>query len=159
MRIRSLAFLRNGEGSRFLRNRSIQGTSQLWSNYHHCCDWNLNRRLPWTEKETYKQRKFSSSVHLAEVSYTERSPCLTSVLDIFRWWSLSSKLYVPVDVATIKLINSNTWKLSRCYIAFPHFRFIHSFIHSRIYITPLQGNYSEVLPTPARSKRTVFNWL
>ena len=35
--------------------------------------------------------------------------------------------------------------------------FIHSFIHSRIYIAPLQGNYSEVLPTPARSKRTVFN--
>src|SRR6218665_2441711 len=31
----------------------------------------------------------------------------------------------------------------------------HSFIHSRIYIAPLQGNYSEVLPTPARSKRTV----
>src|SRR6218665_699091 len=31
------------------------------------------------------------------------------------------------------------------------------FIHSRIYIAPLQGNYSEVLPTPARSKRTVFN--
>jgi len=30
---------------------------------------------------------------------------------------------------------------------------IHSFIHSRIYIAPLQGNYSEVLPTPARSKR------
>ena len=28
----------------------------------------------------------------------------------------------------------------------------HSFIHSRIYIAPLQGNYSEVLPTPARSK-------
>src|SRR6218665_3369272 len=35
--------------------------------------------------------------------------------------------------------------------------FIHSFIHSRIYIAPLQENYSEVLPTPARSKRTVFN--
>src|SRR6218665_977094 len=33
---------------------------------------------------------------------------------------------------------------------------IHSFIHSRIYIAPLQGNYSEVLPTPARSKRTVL---
>src|SRR6218665_2615659 len=27
--------------------------------------------------------------------------------------------------------------------------FIHSRIHSRIYIAPLQGNYSEVLPTPA----------
>src|SRR6218665_969743 len=36
---------------------------------------------------------------------------------------------------------------------------IHSFIHSRIYIAPLQENYSEVLPTPARSKRTVFNLL
>ena len=33
-----------------------------------------------------------------------------------------------------------------------------SFIHSRIYIAPLQGNYySEVLPTPARSKRKLFN--
>src|SRR6218665_2262446 len=28
----------------------------------------------------------------------------------------------------------------------------HQFIHSRIYIAPLQGNYSEVLPTPARQK-------
>jgi len=32
------------------------------------------------------------------------------------------------------------------------------FIHSRIYTAPLQGNYSEVLPTPAWSKRTVCNW-
>src|SRR6218665_678756 len=31
-----------------------------------------------------------------------------------------------------------------------------SFIHPRIYIAPLQGNYSEVLPIPARSKRTVL---
>ena len=32
----------------------------------------------------------------------------------------------------------------------------HSFIHSRIYIAPLQGNYSEVLQTHAQSKRTVI---
>ena len=32
-----------------------------------------------------------------------------------------------------------------------------SFILSRIYVAALQGNYSEVLPTPARSKRTVVN--
>src|SRR6218665_301582 len=32
-----------------------------------------------------------------------------------------------------------------------------SFIHLLIYIAHLLGNYSEVLPTPARSKRTVFN--
>jgi len=30
---------------------------------------------------------------------------------------------------------------------------IHSFIHSKIYIAPLQGNYSEALPTPVRTKR------
>jgi len=30
------------------------------------------------------------------------------------------------------------------------------FIHSKIYIAPLQENYSEALPTPARSKRTVL---
>ena len=30
------------------------------------------------------------------------------------------------------------------------------FIHSRIYIAPLQGNYSEVLPTPAQSIRIVY---
>jgi len=36
---------------------------------------------------------------------------------------------------------------------------IHSFIHSWIYIAPLRENYSEVLPTPAWSKRTVFKWL
>src|SRR6218665_2067408 len=29
----------------------------------------------------------------------------------------------------------------------------HSFIHSRIYVAPLQGNYSEVLPTPEQSKK------
>jgi len=28
-----------------------------------------------------------------------------------------------------------------------------SFIHSKIYIAPLQGNYSEALPTPVRTKR------
>jgi len=33
--------------------------------------------------------------------------------------------------------------------------FIHSFI-SNIYIAPLQENYSEVLPTPARLNRTVL---
>ena len=27
-----------------------------------------------------------------------------------------------------------------------------SFIHSKIYIVPLQGNYSEALPTPVRTK-------
>ena len=31
--------------------------------------------------------------------------------------------------------------------------FIHSFIHSKIYIAPLQGNYSEALPTPVRTKK------
>ena len=30
---------------------------------------------------------------------------------------------------------------------------IHSFIHSKIYIAPLQGNYSEALPTPVRTKK------
>src|SRR5688572_31781192 len=35
--------------------------------------------------------------------------------------------------------------------------FIHSFIHSGIYIAPLQGNYSEALPTPTRPKRTVLS--
>src|SRR5688572_28000707 len=34
---------------------------------------------------------------------------------------------------------------------------IHSFIHSGIYIAPLQGNYSEALPTPTRPKRTVLS--
>src|SRR6218665_3126599 len=33
--------------------------------------------------------------------------------------------------------------------------FIYSFIQG-IYIAPLQGSYSEVIPTPTRSKRTVF---
>jgi len=37
-----------------------------------------------------------------------------------------------------------------------HFEFIHSFI-TEIYIAPLQGNYSEELPTLARLKRTVLN--
>jgi len=30
------------------------------------------------------------------------------------------------------------------------------FIHSRIYIAPIQGNYSEVLATPERSKKISF---
>src|SRR6218665_3059771 len=39
------------------------------------------------------------------------------------------------------------------------FIFIHSFIHSfilNIYIAPLQEDYSEALPTPARLKRAVY---
>jgi len=39
-------------------------------------------------------------------------------------------------------------------------KFIHSFIHSfilNIYIAPLQENYSEALPTPARLKRVVLS--
>jgi len=37
------------------------------------------------------------------------------------------------------------------------YSFIHSFIHSNISIAPLQVHYySEALPTPARSKRTVL---
>ena len=38
--------------------------------------------------------------------------------------------------------------------------FIHSFIHSfilNIYIAPLQENYSEALPTPARSNKAVLS--
>jgi len=35
-------------------------------------------------------------------------------------------------------------------------RFIHSFILN-IYIAPLQENYSEALPTPARLKRAVLS--
>ena len=35
--------------------------------------------------------------------------------------------------------------------------FVRSFIHSKIYIASLWGNYWEELPTPARSKRAVFN--
>src|SRR5688572_11634539 len=34
---------------------------------------------------------------------------------------------------------------------------LHSFIHSGIYIAPLQGNYSEALPTPTRPKITVLS--
>ena len=33
------------------------------------------------------------------------------------------------------------------------FNFDEIFIHSKIYIAPLQGNYSEALPTPVRTKR------
>src|SRR6218665_1819007 len=39
------------------------------------------------------------------------------------------------------------------------FAFFHSFIHSfilNIYIAPLQENYSEALPTPARSNKAVL---
>jgi len=40
------------------------------------------------------------------------------------------------------------------------YKYKHSFIHSSIYIAPLQkGGYSEVLPTPARPNKTVFNLL
>ena len=36
---------------------------------------------------------------------------------------------------------------------------IHSFIHTEhLYIEPLQENYSEALPTPARLKRAVLSW-
>jgi len=38
---------------------------------------------------------------------------------------------------------------------------LHSFIHSfilNIYIAPLQENYSETLPTPARLNRAVLRW-
>ena len=41
-----------------------------------------------------------------------------------------------------------------------HFLLFHSFIHSfilNIYIAPLQENYSEALPTPARLKRAVLS--
>jgi len=30
---------------------------------------------------------------------------------------------------------------------------VHSFIHSKIYIAPIQGNYSEVLTTPVQTRR------
>lgn len=36
--------------------------------------------------------------------------------------------------------------------------FINSFIHYDFYISPLQGDYSEALPTPVRLKRKVFGW-
>ena len=35
--------------------------------------------------------------------------------------------------------------------------FIHSFILN-IYVAPLQENYSEALPTPARSNKAVLRW-
>ena len=55
-----------------------------------------------------------------------------------------------------------TWKIayyffSRLFVL--TLKVLHSFIHSvilNIYIAPLQENYSEVLPTPARLKRAVF---
>src|SRR6218665_2891314 len=58
----------------------------------------------------------------------------------------------PLPLQQTFLINP----ASNSAILFIH-SFIHSLIHSRIYIAPLQRHYSEVLPTPARSKRTVFN--
>ena len=73
-------------------------------------------------------------------------------------WDFYSRLNSVAAVSAEFLLN-DFWLhlLHLCFLANPTMG--HSFIHSfilNIYIAPLQENYSEALPTPARLKRAVL---
>ena len=82
----------------------------------------------------------------------------------FWFWSLSPNWALLQNISGITiarhLCSFSSTSLNLDWHVFFVLR-IHSLIHSfisNIYIAPLQENYSEALPTPARLKRAVLGW-
>jgi len=61
-------------------------------------------------------------------------------------------IFIAAFIIKRKLLRLHHSSIHRFYL----YLFIHSFILN-IYIAPLQENYSEALPTPARLKRVVLS--
>lgn len=92
-------------------------------------------------------------------------PIYRESMHIILLWLSQAYLLEPefwwlVEYTFCVTLFDSSWQLLSVHIKVKHRQYVNGrFIHSKIYVAPLQGNYTEVLLTPAWPKWTVLQQL